>query len=310
MWTYIQNTLPNFFADDLACVIGATMGLKYSQQCLDLERRLKKLFEYLEYYAVVSVQPINYSKTEVLWTARAIGNPKFELYMGDNKISWVKNFKYLGYYISCKLGWSKMISFQKLKIRQRVAIVRSCRMYGSTSPQFRKTIFSTYVRPLFTWLFGIFPLLTECQKDDLSHFYFVCLKRTIGGQLWNDILFASLFEERSLVNLCNKYWRKYSSALRNSTDGFLLFEQQSLNSIRSQWVDKEFPVKCIYRSKRIVPHTSIIEKCLRWLENSDENSIPYIPENELDILVRFPNSFLWVYRIKWASDLFPPFLGL
>jgi hypothetical protein len=33
-------------------------------------------------------QPINYSKTEAFWSARAIGPPKFEISAGDNKIQW------------------------------------------------------------------------------------------------------------------------------------------------------------------------------------------------------------------------------
>ena len=34
MWSYIQSFLSNFFADDLACVIGGMIGVKYSRQCL------------------------------------------------------------------------------------------------------------------------------------------------------------------------------------------------------------------------------------------------------------------------------------
>ncbi len=82
MWKYLEGSLPNFFADDLACVIGGRMGVKYSSQCLDLERKLKKLFDYLKYYAVLSVQPINYNKTELLWSARAVGNPTFDISLG------------------------------------------------------------------------------------------------------------------------------------------------------------------------------------------------------------------------------------
>jgi len=59
MWSYIENSIPNFFADDLACVIGGRIGAKYSLQCLDLERTLNKLFHYLEYYTILAVQPVN-----------------------------------------------------------------------------------------------------------------------------------------------------------------------------------------------------------------------------------------------------------
>jgi hypothetical protein len=62
-----------------------------------------KFFEHLEYYSIVSLQPINYDKTEALWTARAIGNPKFDIHMGEHKIGGVKNVRYLGYHLSCKL---------------------------------------------------------------------------------------------------------------------------------------------------------------------------------------------------------------
>ena len=292
MWTFLQNSLPHFYADDLACVLSGMMGVKYSQQCLDLEMRLKKLIDHLEYYAVLSVQPINYAKTEMLWTARAVGEPKFNIQMGDNEIAWVNNFKYLGYYISSKLGWGKMISTTKSRIRQRVAIAMSCRIFGSSSKRLRRILFSTYILPLFTWLFAIFPLFTGCQRDDLSHFYFTCMKRMLGASHWNDFIFSSMFEERSLENLCNKYWCRYRKALNNSVDGSLLFEQFAFNSFRNQWLDGESVVKWVYRSHRLVPHLSIVEQCLHWLEDSVENSIPHIDDDELKSLSLFPQSFL------------------
>ena len=59
-------------------------GVKYSRQCLALEEKLKKLFEYLEYYTTLAVQPINYKKTELLWTARVIGKPQFNIATGEH----------------------------------------------------------------------------------------------------------------------------------------------------------------------------------------------------------------------------------
>ena len=185
-----------------------------------------------------------------------------------------------------------MITEYKLKIRQRIAIVKSCHMYGSSSQRLRRILFSTYVVPLFTWLFGIFPLLTSCQQNDLNHFYMSCLKRTLGVWYWNDYMFSALYEERSLDNLCSKYWKKYKKALMNTVDGTLLFEQLALNAFRSQWLDKASVVTHIYRSKRIVPHVSTIEKSLKWLEDSEENSTPCLDESDINVLGEFPISFL------------------
>jgi hypothetical protein len=293
MWKYLDSSLPNFFADDLACVIGGRMGVKYSLQCLDLEARLKKVFEYLEYYAILSVQPINFHKTELMWSARAVGGkPTFDIAMGQHKIAWVNCFKYLGYTVTCKLGWSKMIDIYKRKIRQRVAIVKSCRMFGTSSHQFRRVLFTTYVRPLFTWLFGIFPLLTECQKDDLGHFYLICLKRIVGISQWNDLLFTALYAERSLESLCTRYWIRYRKALNNTADGMLLYEQSIFNLHRNLWLAKKCVVKHIHRSKRLIPYVTTIEKALKWTESNVEDSTPVIPREELELLASFPESFL------------------
>jgi hypothetical protein len=292
MWSYLENTLPNFFADDLACVIGGRMGVKHNQQCLDLEMKLKKSLDYLEFYAVLAVQPINYDKTELMWSTRAICKPPFEVQMDGHKLSWVNSFRYLGYQISCKLGWGKMIAASKLKIRQRIAVIRSCSIYGFSSQHFRRTLFSVFVLPLFTWIFSLFPLFTNLQRDDLSHFFFTCLKRISRQMHWNDIVFSYLYDEKTLENRVAKYWKKFLHHLDKSIDGMLLYEQQAFNSFRNQWLNKEYTVRFIRRSKRLRPYVSVIETCARWLNNNSLNSIPCINDDDLSSLSIHPISFL------------------
>jgi hypothetical protein len=74
---------------------------------LDLEKRLKVFIHHLQYYSCLTDQPINTNKTEALFTARAIGHPKFDIHFNSGskeKINWVAEFKYLGYLISSKIG--------------------------------------------------------------------------------------------------------------------------------------------------------------------------------------------------------------
>ena len=52
--------------DDLAAVIVGNIGSKFRNQCLDLERKLKIFIDNLEYYAILTVQLVNFSKTEAL----------------------------------------------------------------------------------------------------------------------------------------------------------------------------------------------------------------------------------------------------
>lgn len=62
MTNYLNMASSFMFADDLAAVLSGWIGEKYSTQCLDIERRLKSLLDSLEFYAILSIQPINYEK--------------------------------------------------------------------------------------------------------------------------------------------------------------------------------------------------------------------------------------------------------
>ena len=75
MENFIPGAMSFLFADDLAAVMAGQMGIKSSEQCLDLERRLQKFAQQLEFYAILTVQPINLSKTQAMFSARAIGYP-------------------------------------------------------------------------------------------------------------------------------------------------------------------------------------------------------------------------------------------
>ena len=97
MGDFLDCCLSHFFADDLVVIIAGSMGMKFTSQCLDLEKKLQLFFENLEYYSNLTIQPINYSKTEAVWSVRAMRSPKIEISSTDNKIQWVKEIKYLGY---------------------------------------------------------------------------------------------------------------------------------------------------------------------------------------------------------------------
>jgi hypothetical protein len=150
MWTFLEKSLPNFFADDLACVIGKRLGIKYSLQYLNLEKKLTTLFDYLEFYAILSLQSIHYEKTELMWSWRAVGKPCFEISIGKHKISWINSISYPECYLTSKLGWGTMIKAYKRIIRRRAAIAKSYTMGGTLSREFHGIIFNSYLMPLFT----------------------------------------------------------------------------------------------------------------------------------------------------------------
>jgi hypothetical protein len=99
MANFLPGAICFFFADDLAAVLAGQIEIRFTDQCLDLECRLQTFLEQLESYSSLAVQPINYSKTQAMFSARAVcyPNPMPLLRCGDQQIKWISSFKYLGY---------------------------------------------------------------------------------------------------------------------------------------------------------------------------------------------------------------------
>ena len=111
MADYVSGAMFFFFADDLAAVLSGQIGLRFSDQCVDLERHLQVFLDQLEFYSILAVQPINYMKTKAMFSARAIKypNPFPQVHCGNHVIEWISSFKYLGYWLTTKLGWGNML---------------------------------------------------------------------------------------------------------------------------------------------------------------------------------------------------------
>ncbi|CAF0906163.1 unnamed protein product [Adineta steineri] len=231
MGQFLSSCTSHFFADDVAAILAGQMGVRFTDQCLDLEKRVKSFLDRLEFYSCLSDQPLNRSKTDALFSARAIGLPKFTISFdsdGGDEIKWKKEYKYLGYIISSKLGWGKLIKDVECKVRKRISLIRSFKLFGCSSPSVRKVLFYSHVLPLFTWIYPVYPLLTRKQQESMCKFYYTSLRRVLFCLEWNDIFFSYVLDELSLEDRCSAYWNRYLIALSDSTDGNLIFEKANL----------------------------------------------------------------------------------
>jgi hypothetical protein len=291
----LSGCTSHFFADDVAAILAGQLGVRYTNQCLDLEQRIKSFLDRLERYSLLADQPLNYAKTEAIYSARAVGHPKFNIkFEGWNEIqiNWKSDYKYLGYVISSKLGWGKLIKQTEAKVRKRISLIKSFKLFGCSSVNLRKALFYSYVLPIFTWIYPIFPLLTRKQQNDLSHFYYSSLRRSLFCLEWNDIFFSFVLDELSLEDRCASYWNRYLISLSDSIDGYLILEQANQAFFRKCWLNKEFSISGLRRSKRFVPHQSLLEKIMLWISAVPLNSsVPHFEMNDLELLQLFPESF-------------------
>ena len=86
MSDFLGCYLSHYYVDDLVAVIADSVGMKFSLQCLDLERKWKLFFDNLEYSSILIFQPISYRKIEAVWSVRAIRPPKTDIRLGSFKI--------------------------------------------------------------------------------------------------------------------------------------------------------------------------------------------------------------------------------
>ena len=154
-------------------------------------------------------------------------------------------------------------------------MINHIRLSGCTSPSLRKSLFQSFVLPIFTWLLPFFPFFTSKQQQDLTHFDYICWKRVLSCQFWSDSFFSFIANEPFLEDRCRLCWDKYFMALSDTIDGELLFEQTNLNVFRKAWIKKDIRVKGVFRSKRFVRHTSLLERIMHWCASTPfDESIP------------------------------------
>ncbi|CAF4179157.1 unnamed protein product, partial [Adineta steineri] len=157
MGQLLSSCTSHFFADDVAAILAGQMGVRFTDQCLDLEKRVKSFLDRLEFYSCLSDQPLNRSKTDALFSAHAIG-----------------------YIISSKLDWGKLIKDVECKVRKRISLIRSFKLFGCSSPSVRKVLFYSHVLPLFTWIYPVYPLLTRKQQESMCSNAFQLLPNIIN----------------------------------------------------------------------------------------------------------------------------------
>ena len=193
---------------------------------------------------------------------------------------------------SRKLGWGNIIGKIRLRVRQQTAMINSIKFGGFSSLALCRVLFSTFVLPFFTWLFAIFPLLTSTQRTGLNHFYYTSLKRVYHSLCWKDLFFASVYNERSLDDVCYAYRLKYCKPLASSRDAYLLLEQFIVSTHRSKWEEGNLRIKCLRSSKRFVRHYDVFGLATWWMaEHGMTDSVPVMDDNDFELFATFSETF-------------------
>jgi len=251
----------HMFADDLAIVLVGSLEKRFSQNIIDLEKQAEKAMKQLEKFSNNLLLPVNVTKTKALLVHSVVAPQLPIVKYKEVNVEHVKTFKYLGVYISTKLGWGNYIQERIKKIRN---IYRGLRSIFKTLPRdlitIRKKIFFAYALPHFCWLFSTWFYFTEKQKRNIEHIFCSGIRHVYSLKGWDDITTMVLSKEKSIYDYIFSYWSRLSFHLERAADA-LSFQQswQAYNIVTSRdktWLrsmgfrkNSKFPLRLAERAR-------------------------------------------------------------
>ena len=206
------------FADDLAIVLVGSLEKRFSQNIIELEESAKLAMKRLEKFSDDFILSVNVSKTKALLVHSVVSPPIPNLNYKGQKLHYVKSFKYLGIYISIKLGWGTYIHKRLRTIRK---IHKELKIILLKVPldliSIRRRIFLSYTLSHFYWLFCSWSFFTEIQRRTIEHLSCTRLHIVYSLNGWDDIATMILSREKSLRDYIYSYCSHLSEHLEKST---------------------------------------------------------------------------------------------
>ena len=117
--SYFFNLAVHMFSDDLAIVLVGSLEKRFLQNIIELEERAKLVMKQLQKFSDYFILPVNVGKTKALLVHSIVSLPIPNINYKEQKLDYVKSFKYLGIYISTKLGWGTYI-YKRLRIIRKI----------------------------------------------------------------------------------------------------------------------------------------------------------------------------------------------
>ena len=217
--SFFFNLTTHMFADDLAIVLTGSLEKRFSHNIIELEERAKLAMNQLKKFSEDILLPVNVDKTKALLVHSVVAPQLPVIWYQHQKVEFVKCFKYLGVFISTKLGWGTYIQERIRKIRK---IYKGLRLILSKIPRdytsMRRKIFLSYALPHFCWLFCSWFYFTDIQRRTIEHVFCSGLRIVYSLYGWDDISTMILSREKSLRDYIYSYWSRLSLHLEEAAD--------------------------------------------------------------------------------------------
>jgi hypothetical protein len=155
----------HIFADDLNVLITPPIHKKIKPMIKYLEEEGTRICNNIAKYSRIWKQPINLSKTVVQVFHSQVEYPVVNIYMEEQQLEAVKEFKYLGFTWTDKLSLKPTIDKTLENIQRTFSKLRWMKGGKTLSKEVLRKCFFAYSFPYFAWIFPIYPFLPKTQKE-------------------------------------------------------------------------------------------------------------------------------------------------
>jgi hypothetical protein len=217
--SYFPQFTCHLFADDLTILVKGTIERRLSDNIKYVQDQATTALKSLEKFADDHLLPVNVKKTKGMMVHNAVAVDKPEIFYKNDKIEYVKTFKFLGIEIGTKLGLGKHIQDRLKKVKTSYTALR--KIYKSIPKneiKIRKRLFCAFSLPHLIWLFSTWFMFTEKQRQKIEHVYGTGLRLVYNLQGYEDFTTLCLSRELTLRDYIYNYWIRFQKHLDESLE--------------------------------------------------------------------------------------------
>ena len=160
----------HIFADDLNVLISPPICRGVKPMIKFLEDEETKVCNKIAHYSKKWKQPINISETVVQIFHSQVQNPIADVYMQDQRLELVKEFKYLSFTWTNKMSLKPAIDRILENIKKTFTKLGWMKGVKRLSKDVLRRCFFAYSFPYFAWIFPQYPVLPKTQEELLRKF--------------------------------------------------------------------------------------------------------------------------------------------
>ena len=256
----------HIFADDLSVLITPPIDRKLYPMMNYLEKEGTRICKEIAVYSKKWRQPINPSKTVVQVFHSQVKIPVVDIYMENQRLEIVKEFKYLGFIWTSKMSLKPTIDKTLENIQKTFCKLKWMKSGKALSTTVLHRAFFAYSFPYFAWIFPLYPFLPKTQKQLLQR------KFRNGLRLVHRCPFAratdlmQITREKPLEEYVKRYVRKSLGKINKSDLAYSTF-YNDIFYWDSFYKRKGDNLGQFFRRKRVnllcTRHHSLL---LRWFE--------------------------------------------